>query len=491
MENFPARLYRARELGEMDRRAANYGLPAVQLMARAGQAAYQAITERWPDARRWLVYAGGGNNGGDGYVVARLALRSNREVVVAALKPPQEGSPAAVAAAAYCEAGGQILALSEGNPAGADVVVDALFGTGLGRAPEGPAAEAIRAINAAAAPVAALDLPSGLFADTGAAPGPTIRAELTVTFIALKLGLFTGAGPALAGQLVFAALGVPVAVEEGLLPAAWRIEPALAAAALPRRSRGAHKGDFGHVLIVGGDYGTGGAVRLAGEAALRTGAGLVSVLTRPEHVRPLMAARPELMGHATFEGELPEPLASRATVIALGPGLGQAEWGRRLWHAALALDKPAVVDADGLNLLAAEPRIRANWVLTPHPGEAAHLLDTTIADIENDRPAAVKRLSERYQAVAVLKGVGTMIAEPGQDAPWLCDRGNPGMASGGMGDALTGVIAGLLAQGLAPPLAARLGVWLHASAGDRAGGTTERGLLASDLIAELRGLVNP
>jgi NAD(P)H-hydrate epimerase len=495
MECLPINLYAARELGELDRRAAEQGLPAELLMERAGRAAFEAIRLRWPDARRWLAYAGGGNNGGDGYVVARLARDAGFEVAVAALKPPRADGPAAAAARAYRDAGGKVVTLNEADPARADVLVDALFGIGLSRAPEGEFARAIEAINEAAAPVAAVDIPSGLMADSGAAPSCAVHASLTVTFIGLKPGLFTGAGPVVTGEVAFDSLAVPEGLADKLPVRAYRITREAVARRLPPRPRAAHKGLYGHVLAIGGDHGTGGALRLAGEAAQRIGAGLVSVVTRPEHVAPLLAARPELMVHASPDGDLPAALAERASVIALGPGLGQGEWSQRLWEAALALEKPAVVDADGLNLLAKNPRKRGNWILTPHPGEAARLLDCSVPEIEADRFAALAELVERYHAVVVLKGGGSLIGAPSGDGdgpPFLCEHGNPGMASGGMGDALTGVIAGLLAQRLDAATAARLGVWIHAVAGDRAAAAGgERGLLAGDLIAELRALVNP
>lgn len=491
MEPLPQGLYGARELAEIDRRAQAGGLAGETLMQRAGEAAFRAVAARWPCARRWLIYAGGGNNGGDGYVVANEALRAGFEVTVAALKPPRKGSAAAAKAAEYADAGGTSVAWAEADASAADVLVDALFGIGLDRPLEGGAKAAVEAMNAAGKAVAAIDLPSGLYADTGAAPGVAVKAALTITFIGLKPGLFTGAGPHLAGRLAFARLGVPDSVEDGLEPIAWRITPALRRELLPPRERTAHKGHFGHVLVAGGESGTGGAVILAATAALRIGAGLVSAATRPVHVPALLAARPEIMAHGIGEAEALGDVAPRANAVALGPGLGQTEWSRRMWQAALAReDARPVVDADALNLLAKESMRRDDWVLTPHPGEAARLLGTDVPGIENDRPAAVRALAERYGGVAVLKGAGTLVAADGEPTLWLCDRGNPGMASGGMGDALTGVIAGLLAQGVAPFDAARLGVWLHATAGDRASLAGERGLLAGDLINELRGLVN-
>lgn len=491
MEPLPLALYGAQQLAEIDRRATQEGLPGETLMQRAGEAAFRAISARWPVARHWLVYAGAGNNGGDGYVVARAALQAGFEVTVATLGEPRDDSTAGRMARAFADAGGRILPWSEAAPQEAGLIVDALFGIGLNRALEGDAAAAVDAINAAGKPVAAIDIPSGLMADTGAAAGSVVQAALTVTFIGLKLGLFTGIGPRVRGRLAYSRIGVPGTADRELQPLAMRITGDFVRQVLRPRLRDAHKGHFGHVLVAGGDSGTGGAVALAARAALRTGAGLVSVMTRPEHVAALIAARPEIMAHGVDENaDFPEA-AARATVVALGPGLGQSAWSRRVWETALALDRPVVVDADGLNLLAQSPQRRDDWILTPHPGEAARLLDTDVASVENDRLQAVHRLAERYGGVVVLKGVGTLVAAAGSGAAWLCDRGNPGMASGGMGDALTGVIASLLAQGLDPMTAARVGVWLHAAAADRASLDGERGLLASDLIAELRHEANP
>jgi ADP-dependent NAD(P)H-hydrate dehydratase / NAD(P)H-hydrate epimerase len=260
---------------------------------------------------------------------------------------------------------------------------------------------------------------------------------------------------------------------------------------LPMRSRDAHKGCHGHVLAIGGDHGTAGAIRLCGEAALRSGAGLVSVATQPEHLFALNAARPELMAHAVADPSALAPLLARASVLAVGPGLGRGSWGRALWQAALDSRLPRVLDADGLNLLAAAPRCFDGLaaVLTPHPGEAARLLDCDVAAVESDRFAAARALAKRYGGVLVLKGAGSLIADPDGGLA-VCPWGNPGMASGGTGDLLTGIIAALLAQGCTAWQAACLGVGLHARAGDLAARDGERGLLASDLLIPLRHLLN-
>ncbi len=292
--------------------------------------------------------------------------------------------------------------------------------------------------------------------------------------------------------MYFDALEVPAAVYASQVLSARRVDWAQQATRLNPRRRSAHKGHFGHVLVVGGDHGFGGAARLAGEAAARTGAGLVSVATRKRHVAALLAARPELMVHAA-KPKVIESLLERAGVLVLGPGLGTGKWGRRLFEKAMAASRPLVLDADGLNLLAGLSGVRrADWMLTPHPGEAARLLGSCVAEVQADRFAAVEALQRRYGGVIVLKGPGTLVLGAGRRPPAICSDGNPGMASGGMGDVLSGVIAAFMAQGWPLDEAAELGVCLHAAAADRAAGVEgERGLLGTDLMPQLRRLGNP
>ena len=257
---------------------------------------------------------------------------------------------------------------------------------------------------------------------------------------------------------------------------------------LTPRARTSHKGDFGHVLIAGGDYGMPGAVRLAGDAALRVGAGLVTLATRPEHIC-MISTRPELICYGINQTRALNALLQRATVIAIGAGLGQSTWSQQLYKKLLTVKMQKVVDADGLNLLAKNPVKRKDWILTPHPGEAARLLNSTTETIQHDRIASIKALQKKYGGIIVLKGAGTLVL--GEDnVISICNFGNPGMASAGMGDVLTGIISGLLAQGLTLLQAAQLGVCLHAIAGDIAAKEGERGLLASDLILHLRKLIN-
>lgn len=482
-------LYTVAQVRALDRRAIDEpGIPAFELMHRAAAAAFASLRRHWPQAQRIAVYCGPGNNGGDGFLLARLAREAGLAVEVFALVDADRGGDAAQARAA-CEQGGVPVRPWSKDAAWptADVHVDALYGTGLNRPPQPLASNLIDRLNVGGAPVLSLDVPSGLDADTGHCPGAAVCAAITVTFIAAKRGLYTGQAAAHTGRVELATLDLPEDLWKSSSPDASLLE----AATLPPRPRDAHKGRHGHVLAIGGDHGTAGAIRLCGEAALRCGAGLVSVATRAEHLPALNAARPELMAHAVADVQALAPLLARASVLAVGPGLGQGSWGRALWRAALDSRLPRVLDADGLNLLAAEPRRFDGTaaVLTPHPGEAARLLDCSVAAVERDRFAAVRALAKRHGAVAVLKGSGSLIADPDGRLD-VCPWGNPGMASGGTGDLLTGVIAALLAQGCTAWQAACLGVGLHARAGDCAARAGERGLLASDLLLPLRHLLN-
>ena len=457
-----------------------------ELMRRAVTAALSSLRRHWPQASRIGIYCGPGNNGGDGFLLGVLARESGLQVEMLALTEVAQGD-AALARNAWASLAGPVRAWSATDALpDVDVHVDALYGIGLNRAPAPGVAWLIERINASQTPVLALDVPSGLDADTGHCPGVALRADITVTFVAHKRGLHTGRAADCIGCLELAPLGVP-----DTLPARALIDSrVLRAGGLPPRARYANKGDNGHVLIVGGTAGMSGAVCLAGLGALRSGAGLVSVATHPAHAAMLNLPRPELMVHAVEDQSTLQPMLERASVVVLGPGLGREAWGRLLWHAVLSARKPLVLDADGLNLLAEAPReFSTPTVLTPHPGEAARLLGVTTTEVEADRFAAVRELARRYQVVVVLKGAGSLVARPDGRLD-VCPWGNPGMASGGMGDLLAGIISALLAQGCDAWHAACLGVGLHARAGDLAAQSGERGLLATDLLQPLRAMVN-
>lgn len=467
-------------------------MPGYTLMTRAGQAAFDAARTHYPAARRWVVVCGAGNNAGDGYVIARLARDAGFDVQVAAVSDPAGLSgDAARAWSDYHAGGGTLVALSDADFAAAELLVDALLGTGLDRDVGGAYREAVERINAASAPVLAADIPSGLNGTTGAVMGVAVCAALTVTFVGRKLGLYLGAGPELCGEILFSDLGVPAEVIAGLEPALRLFDEQQLASLLPRRPAAAHKGLFGHVLVVGGNHGMGGAVRLAGEAALRAGAGLVSVATRAATAGAVVAGRPELMCRPVDNLDELDGLLERASHVAIGPGLGQDAWARQLLARVLAAGLPTVIDADALNLLAEQPQARDDWVLTPHPGEASRLLGLSTAAVQSDRLAALAQLGARYGGVIVLKGRGTLVGE-GQAIPYVVDGGNPGMATAGMGDVLTGTIAGLWAQLPGQAFAAAAaGAWAHAVAGDRAAKGGQRGLVATDLLSELRKCLNP
>ncbi len=465
---------------------------AYALMARAGEAAWRCVLAHWPRTRRIVVACGPGNNGGDGYVLASHAHLSALDACVLRLPGHAPATPLAQRACdAYLASGGRIVE-SHDALANADLIVDALFGTGLSRAPDAATSRLIHAINAQPAPVLALDVPSGVNARNGSRPGAAVIAMRTLQFIGAHRGLFTGDAVEHVGELELATLDLPTSLFDGIEAGAHAFNVDALKAMLPLRTRNIHKGGNGHVLCIGGDHGGGGAVLLAAEAALRCGAGLVSVATRGEHVPALLPHRPEIMAHAVASAEDLHALLARADVVAIGPGLGQSDWGRGLFDAIMACDLVRVLDADALNLLAQASRmLRASDVLTPHPGEAARLLGCDTSDVQRNRFTAANTLCDRYGAQVVLKGAGTIVASP-DATPVVIHAGNPGMAVGGMGDLLTGCIVALLAQGLSPRDAATAGALLHSAAGDAAAREDgERGLLPSDLLPWLRRLANP
>lgn len=478
-----------------------------ELMERAGRAAFEAMIQRWPDCRAIAVFCGGGNNGGDGYVVARLAHEAGFKVEVRYLSDPKGLKGAALTAYQACSTAGVVIDKADKKidlskaDLKAELMVDALLGTGLKGDVREEYHHLIDQINASGKPVIAIDTPSGLDTDTGYSHGVAINAALTVTFIGLKPGLYTGSGPACSGDIICDDLKISEPVFDKVVSNIRIINSerfdSLKKRVLKPRARDAHKGAFGHVLVVGGDHGMAGAARMASEAAARVGAGLTTVATHAEHIATITASRPELMAYAVEQPHQLEPLLKRATVVALGPGLGQTSWSQDLFNFILSTTSlPLVMDADALNLLSKvdhKKRCRANWILTPHPGEAARLLQVTPADIARDRIGAVREIEQRYGGICVLKGAGTLICDR-KSAINICIAGNPGMATGGMGDVLTGVIAGLVAQTYHQGVeqdaelgcAASLGVALHAHAADRAAQVIgERGLLAMDLMAYL------
>ncbi|QXG48197.1 NAD(P)H-hydrate dehydratase [Pseudomonas viridiflava] len=480
----PDALYSAAQVRDLDARLFAAGTPGFELMQRAAHATWRAIRRRWPEASELTVLAGHGNNAGDGYLVASLAHKTGWQVRVLAV-----GDPAALqgdAALAYAAASG-VNIQPWANQTMAGIVVDALLGTGLQGDVRDPYRSAIEAINASGLPVAAVDIPSGLCADTGHCLGVAVRADLTVTFIGLKMGMLTGDAPDLIGQLIFDDLQADKAIVAQAPVTAKRLDKTSLPFLAPR-PRTAHKGMYGRVLIIGGDHGFGGAALLSAESALRSGAGMVTLATRTEHVPAALTRMPEIMSAGIHSANQLMTLIEAASVLVVGPGLGQDSWGRSLLSAAANADRPQVWDADALNQLATgQVVLPKNSVITPHPGEAARLLGISTQEVQNDRAAAAHALARKFNAVCVLKGSGSLIADvDGRLA--LCDRGHPAMATAGLGDVLAGLTGALMAQHMSAFDAACLAVWLHASAGQKIG-ASGRGMAASDIIPAIRQLL--
>lgn len=488
-------LYSTEHIRETERKAVAQGLSEETLMQRAADAALNFLLSNYGQKKRIVICCGQGNNGGDGYVLAKLLKKARFSVTVLHEKEKPQATTS-LGQWAITQALKQKVECKPFNKEtlmSADIIVDALAGIGLNTPLRSILTEIVDFINAANKPVVSLDLPSGLSANSGAVLGAAVKATHTITFIAYKPGLFTGAGVEYAGNVILADLNLPQEILSHCTPVATLMDWS-SAPRLPKRSRDAHKGLFGRVLVIGGNHGMGGSVLLATQAAYRAGAGVVTLATRKEHIAPMLSHMPEVMACSIEKESDIERLLLRAKAIVLGPGLGYDHWAQTLFQMALNANKPCVLDADGLNLLAACPSVLKNvtapLVLTPHPREAARLLGVRTAEIQADRFAALSALIERYPATVVLKGAGTLIGEKGSSTRTLCAVGNPGMASGGMGDLLSGIIAALLAQGLPPETAASLGVCVHGHAGDLAARSGERGMVASDLLVPLRQLMN-
>ena len=486
-DDLPLALYSAAQVRALDAALIAAGTPGFELMQRAAHAIWRALRREWPDAGAVTVLAGHGNNAGDGYLVAALARRAGWPVRVLAVGEPQRlRGDAALARDEARAAGVEILNWqADSEPRG--VLVDAMLGTGLAGEVRKPYAAAIDWINRSGQPVLAADIPSGICADSGQVLGVAVAAQLTVTLIGLKIGLFVGQALDHVGRLVFH----DVQADEQIVASQPYAAQRLAGVTLPRvpaRRPTTHKGQLGHLLVVGGDQGTGGAALLSAQSALRSGAGMVSLATRGEHVGAAQTRLPEVMSLAVASANQLQRLADKISVWVVGPGLGQGAWGRSLLSAAATAGGAQVWDADALNLLAAgAAHIAPGSVITPHPGEAARLLGISTQALQADRPAAARALAARYQVVCVLKGAGTLIADPAGRL-LVCDRGNPVMAGAGLGDVLAGLIGALIAQGCSGWEAASLGVWAHAWAGESLA-NKGNGLAASDLCDAIRHLL--
>ncbi|QSP94581.1 NAD(P)H-hydrate dehydratase [Marinobacter salinisoli] len=494
--SLPDSLYSAEGVRALDRYLIDeQGIDGFELMLRAASAAFRRLVSRWPEVNTVLVLCGAGNNGGDGYLVAANAIRHGLSVNCIAVAATEKLTGDARRAWQKAAADGvnvqELANLSDGELSslfsGAGVVVDAMLGTGVSGAPREPFAGLISRCNASPAWVLAIDLPSGLNATTGATEGGAVQADLTVTFIGLKVGLFTGQGAATCGEVVFDSLDTEAeSVGCSERPLASRLDWPAIMHWLPDRRANAHKGCFGHVLVVAGDRGFGGAGLMAAEAASRSGAGLVSLATRPEHVPAALSRCPSVMAQGVIHGSELPPLLQAASAVVCGPGMGTNFWGQQMLEQVIASGKPAVLDADALNLLSSRVPVKAdNHILTPHPGEAARLLECTVADVESDRVLAAQKLQDQYGGTVLLKGAGTVLASVDGTID-IVSGSNPGLATGGMGDVLSGIIGALYGQLEDVRRAAGLAAAVHLAAADRASvHKGYMGLIPSDVIDAL------
>lgn len=494
MKNFPLHVFSGQQSRAIDQFIRQEKqLTSYALMQQAGQAAFELLKTLWPKAHSVIICCGPGNNGGDGYVLARLAKQTGLRVTLyqtASVPSHLPTTETEQVRQEWLAIGGEIHPY-QNQPLIADVLVDALLGTGV-RHPLLPAWESlIEAMNRSLLPILSLDIPSGLNADTGFA-SKAVKASATVTFLTLKTGLLLETAVDYVGELYFNDLGVPESYYiDKFSPHAIRLAYEQVITALKPRKLAAHKGDQGHVcLIGGGEAGFCGAIGLAAKAALKAGVGLASVLVAPASL-PLLARAPlEVMCHGYDEPFKAQDLLAKANVMVIGPGLSQNSWAKSFFQAALRTQKPLLVDADGLNLLAQYSEHRDNWILTPHLGEAARLLKLTVAEIQQDKVAAALALQKTYGGTVVLKGAGTLIIDK-QKRIFINDGAFPSLATGGTGDILAGLIAGLWAQGLSALDAAKIGVVVHAAAAKKEQALGSRGMLASDLLLHWRELLNP
>ena len=510
MQNLPDKLYTVKSVVRLEQIAISQcAIPAYELMKRAGEAVFQTIYSRYSGRKNLLILCGAGNNAGDGYVVARLAKQSGFNVNVLSLVSPESLTDTALLAyndwLTIADNADQSTEFNITSIENADIIVDALLGTGLRRKVEGEWALCINTVNDAVKPVISVDIPSGLMADTGVISGVAINADITVSFIGLKQGMYTAQAKDVCGEIIFNDLALPIEIYTEVASDA-RLITAVDRALLPKRKASSHKGCFGHVLIAGGNKGMPGAVILAARAALRTGVGLVTIVTVPEHLQAISSAVPEAMIKVCDEDGVEElfdeAFVKKVTHVAIGMGLGQDKWSRNLLEKCIQIAKPMVIDADALNIIARDGmkgfKLSATVpiVITPHPGEAARLLSTdkifSTANVQADRIDAVKNLYAMFDAVesciVILKGSGTVIFD-GKIIK-ICQLGSSAMAAPGMGDVLSGVVIALMAQAnnmadATDSEISALAVCIHASAADAVIKDKTRGLLASDVIDAL------
>lgn len=493
----PAPLYTAEQTAALDNEAINrFNLPGIRLMRRAGHAVFNELLVRFPKIKRLTIFCGSGNNGGDGFVIAALAYYKNIKVQLICVGkddfPRQLRGEALQAWQQLQEVNTAYEIYNDDICIEGEVIVDALLGTGLSGQVRGDFALAIDKINLAERPVCAVDIPSGICADTGKVLGVAVRADFTLSFIGLKRGLLIAEAVDYCGEVLFDDLKIPEEVYGRVAVNVFRTTAGDLKNLFPKRLKSAHKGKFGQVLVVGGNKGMGGAALLAASAAVFSGAGRVSLATKAEHISASLSRCPEIMVQAVESRANLLPLLDKADIVVIGPGLGQDAWAEQMLQLVLAANKPMVIDADALNLVA---KGNYGWVsnktsiCTPHLGEAARILGETIDSLRQNPFTTIVKLQQFCGGAVVLKGAGSLISAG--EAIYLCDAGNPGMATAGMGDVLSGICGAFMAQGLTAEISARLAVYVHAVAADRLADTYgEVGLAASDLLRIIPRIIN-
>ena len=500
------KLYTSSETKKIDRLAIKKkGISAFSLMMKAAEFSFNTILENWPNTTKAIIFCSKGNNTGDGYLLAALLKEAGIQSQIVQITKREGLSPATAKGLRVCKQRKvktiKFSSFKKMKIEKNTVLIDALLGTGLKGKVRKELHQAIEFINKKSKnyPLLSLDIPSGICADSGTELGASILADVTTTFVGRKRGCYTSRGKERAGKVYFNDLLVGKDIFKKVDSSCYILNMEDHLKKINQRNLNTHKGHYGHVLIIGGNTGFGGAAILAAKAAARSGAGLVSLATRPEHMNAALSQCPEIMVKGVNSGQDLEPFLSQPKVLAIGPGLGQDAWSEQLLQRTLWETKnrniPIVMDADSLNLL---PKMNLTSslpqkiVITPHPGEASKLLKKTVNEIEIDRFKSVKELQKKLKAVVVLKGSGSLICfnKRGKQIIGVCEAGNPGMASGGMGDILSGLIASFIAQGLNVIQATEAAVDIHSKASDlTAMRLGQLGMLASDVLEDVIDLL--
>ena len=480
-----SKLYDVAQTRALDKALTVGLLTQTNLIEIASKSVLAELKKKWPHCHDIGILCGPGGNGADGFCLADFAISEGLNVTVYLLQ--DEGSISEIGRK-YLEVIKKRdvkITLSQEFSCAHDVLVDAVFGLGINRQIRGHTKGIFEKINSSNIPVIAIDVPSGLSATTGSTLGAVIKASVTVTFFWDKQGFHTGDGKDSAGEVVIAPLGISETLLDDFNPTALGLSSGNNEIINVKRKQSSHKGDYGHVLVVAGNKGFAGSGFLAASGALRSGSGLVSLATHYSHAASLACLRPELMVHPMHLFSNFDSLIKKSNVLVLGPGLSTKIWGLSMFRKTMMFNGAKVFDADALNLISKAGSIDNYRIITPHVREASRLLQVSDFDIEVDRFAAAKSLVEKFGGVAVLKGSGTIVQTNGE-LPVVILAGNPGMASGGVGDVLAGIIGGLLAQNFGLFLSAYLGALLHATAGDLAAKKIgERPMAASDIIDQL------